>query len=154
TTVTAKATAAHRPRDVAIVLDYSGSMNNESDLWNNEGYLGSVNNSPNNTDSVFPKFGPHDPTFSANATLQCTSTDPRVGKCNITQTVLGVSPLVNDFYQNSFGGNASSAFTAASNTCNVPVAGDNYLTANGQCELTWADAVDPNTAFFPGYNSF
>ena len=37
--VTATATAAHRPRDVAIVLDYSGSMNNESDLWNNESYL-------------------------------------------------------------------------------------------------------------------
>ena len=30
------AIAAHRPRDIAIVLDYSGSMNNESDLWNCE----------------------------------------------------------------------------------------------------------------------
>ncbi len=39
-TVTATSTAAHRPRDIAIVLDYSGSMNNESDLWNNEVVLG------------------------------------------------------------------------------------------------------------------
>jgi hypothetical protein len=31
-TVTATSQAAHRPRDVAIILDYSGSMNNESDL--------------------------------------------------------------------------------------------------------------------------
>jgi uncharacterized membrane protein len=38
-TVSATSTAAHRPRDIAIVLDYSGSMNNESDLWNNESYL-------------------------------------------------------------------------------------------------------------------
>ena len=38
----ATSTAAHRPRDVAMVLDYSGSMNNESDLWNCESYLGLV----------------------------------------------------------------------------------------------------------------
>ena len=36
--VTCTAIAAHRPRDIAIVLDYSGSMNNESDLWNCESY--------------------------------------------------------------------------------------------------------------------
>ena len=104
TTITATATAAHRPRDVAIVLDYSGSMNNESDLWNNEGYLGTATNSPNNPDPVFPQFGPYAPTFSPRATLQCTSNDPRVGKCNITQAVLGIPPMVNDFYQNAFGG--------------------------------------------------
>ena len=46
TTVTVTATAAHRPRDVAIVLDYSGSMNNESDLWNVESYLGNMVNTP------------------------------------------------------------------------------------------------------------
>ena len=34
--ISAVAIAAHRPRDIAIVLDYSGSMNNESDLWNCE----------------------------------------------------------------------------------------------------------------------
>ena len=31
-TVSATAQAAHRPRDFAIILDFSGSMNNESDL--------------------------------------------------------------------------------------------------------------------------
>ena len=65
--------AAHRPRDVCIVLDYSGSMNNESDLWNNESYLdnGKINktngytwpqpNNPNytsnNIETVYPLFG-------------------------------------------------------------------------------------------------
>ncbi len=101
-TISATATAAHRPRDVAVVLDFSGSMNNESDLWNNEGYLGSVNNSPNNTDAVFPRFGHYSNT--ASATLQCTSADPRVGKCNVTQSVLGMPPLVNDYYQENRGG--------------------------------------------------
>ena len=99
--VSATAIAAHRPRDVAIVLDYSGSMNNESDLWNNETYLGSANNSPNNTDPVFPAFGQYS---SASATMQCVSSDARVGKCNITQSVLGIPPMVNDYYQNNRGG--------------------------------------------------
>ena len=38
--ISTAATAAHRPRDIAIVLDYSGSMNNESDLWNCESVFG------------------------------------------------------------------------------------------------------------------
>src|SRR5262245_33055216 len=41
--ISATSTAAHRPRDVGVILDFSGSMNNESDLWNNEGYLGTAN---------------------------------------------------------------------------------------------------------------
>jgi hypothetical protein len=76
-TVTAGAQGAHRPRDVGIVLDYSGSMNNESDLWNNEsyldngsynggpvagsGYVGPATNNPNytsnNMETVYPLFG-------------------------------------------------------------------------------------------------
>jgi Flp pilus assembly protein TadG len=153
-TVTATSTAAHRPRDVAIVLDYSGSMNNESDLWNVESYLGTMVNTPNNTDPVFPQFGPYNPTFSPNATLQCTSNDPRVGMCNVTQAVLGVPTMATDFYQNNAGAAGALAFTPASNVCTAPVAGDNYLTANGKCVLTWSDAVNPNTSFFPGYSNF
>ena len=72
--VQATATAAYRPRDVAIVLDFSGSMNNETDLWNCESYLGSMLNTPNNTDPVFPQWGVYSPSFSSGATFQCTST--------------------------------------------------------------------------------
>lgn len=137
TTVSAQATAAHRPRDVAIVLDYSGSMNNESDLWNNESYLGSSNNSSNNTDSSFPQYGPYAPSFSSSAKLQCTSTDPRVGKCNVTVSVLGIPAMVNDFYQNAAGGSAVQAFTAASSPItNTLPGGDNYLTKNGNSSTT------------------
>src|SRR5262249_18156040 len=72
-TVTSTAQAAHRPRDVCIVLDYSGSMNNESDLWNNEAYLdnglttttsgykwpqpSNPNLTSNNVETVYPQFG-------------------------------------------------------------------------------------------------
>ena len=60
-TVSATAAATYQPRDVAIVLDYSGSMNNESDVWNCESYLGSMENTPNDTNPVFPQFGPYKP---------------------------------------------------------------------------------------------
>jgi Flp pilus assembly protein TadG len=153
-TVSATAIAAYRPRDVAVVLDYSGSMNNESDLWNCESYLGSMENTPNNADPLFPQFGPYNPSFSANATLQCTSSDPRVGMCNTTQAVLGIPAMATDFYQNSRGVSGVYAFTPAGNTCTAPVSGDNYLTASGNCVLTWSNAVNPNSSFFPGYSNF
>ncbi len=139
--VTATSTAAHRPRDIAIILDYSGSMNNESDLWNNESYLGSANNSPNNTDPIFPQWGPYNPSFSANATLQCTSSDSRVGMCNMTQPTSGASSLVNDFYQNNFGSSGTGAFTSAGSTTATPVSGDSYLTSSGKCILSWSDTA-------------
>ena len=63
--VTVTSTAAYRPRDVAMVLDFSGSMNNESDLWNCESYLGLYYNTPNNTDPIFPQWGPYNPSVFA-----------------------------------------------------------------------------------------
>ncbi len=159
-TVTATAIAAHRPRDVAIVLDYSGSMNNESDLWNNESYFGSANNSPNNTDPVYPKWGPYNPSFSANAMLQCTSSDSRVGMCNITQSVLGVPAMAADFFQNSFGGGGVGAFASAGTGTSAPVSGDNYYSQSGTPILSWSDLTwtnSPSNKFFPAttvYPSF
>ena len=86
-TVQATAQAAHRPRDVAIVLDYSGSMNNESDLWNCEAYLdngseattlngynfpaaGNPGWTSNNTDTVYPLFGHYAGTSSTAQSTQ------------------------------------------------------------------------------------
>jgi len=127
-TVHATSTAAHDPRDIAIVLDYSGSMNNESDLWNCESYLGSASNSPNNTDPVFPQFGPYQPAFSPNAQLQCASGDPRVGKSNVTMGVLGISAIVNDLYQNAAGSGGALAFQPAPGSItNTLPGGDQYL---------------------------
>ncbi len=122
--VTATAMAAHRPRDVSILLDFSGSMNNESDLWNNEGYLGSANNSPNNTDPIAPKFGQY--WSGGYNNVVCTSTDPRVGKCNVTQSVLGVPALVDGFYRSNRG-----AATPLRAFTSEPYTGpENYATTN------------------------
>jgi Flp pilus assembly protein TadG len=141
-TVTATSQGAHRPRDVAIVLDYSGSMNNESDLWNNESYLGTgsgTNNylgytwpkpdSPeftsNNVETVYPLFGHYsmeknytDYVHYANLlspTADGTSPltgNSLIGKSNVSISVLGIPAMVGDYYQNARGGTLVSAFTS------------------------------------------
>ena len=152
--ISTEAIAAHRPRDVAIVLDYSGSMNNESDLWNCESYLGNLQNTSNNADPTFPQFGPYDPAFSPLANLQCTSSDPRVGMCNVTQAVLGIPAMVNDYYQNARGGNAVAAFTPApNNITNTSNGGDQYLPAKNTTTpaKTWKDITGSSSTGFAGY---
>lgn len=131
TTFQVKATAvsAHRPRDITIILDFSGSMNNESDLWNNEGYLGSVNNSPNTLETVYPQFGHYSAT--ASATLVNTTGDPRVGKSNISQSTFGIPALVDDFYQHNWAQTPAKAFTSASDTYATTPGGDDYLAKSG-----------------------
>ena len=121
--VTASSIAAHRPRDTTIVLDFSGSMNNESDLWNCETYQGSFEGTSNNTDPVYPQWGYYNTTFSPLCSLQCTSTSDLVGYCNITQSVSGCGAMVNDYYQNARGAAAVQAFGAATTwpaVTNVP----------------------------------
>ncbi len=112
--VTATAIAAHRPRDTTIVLDFSGSMNNESDLWNCESYQGSYEGTSNNTDPVFPQWGWYNTTFSPLCALQCTASSDLVGYCNNSQAVGGCGPMVNDYYQNARGASAVKAFAPAS----------------------------------------
>jgi Flp pilus assembly protein TadG len=156
TNVSRVATAAHRPRDIAIVLDYSGSMNNESDLWNCETYLGSLIGTSNNTDPVFPQFGPYNTTFSPMALMQCTSSDPRVGLCNVTQTVSGVPAMVNDYYQNNRGSSGTAAFSPAPNTItNTANGGDQYLLAKNSTNpaKTWQDITGSSSTGFGGYAS-
>jgi Flp pilus assembly protein TadG len=155
-TVTAKSTAAHRPRDVAIVLDFSGSMNNESDLWNCESYLGSLINTPNNTDSSFPQWGVHSTSFSPLANFQCTSNSSLVGKCNVTTTVLGVPALVTNLFKNSRGATASSAFSAAgSSITNTAPGGDNYSNKKNSTNpaLCWQDITGSSSTKFSGYGA-
>jgi len=141
--VTASAQAAHRPRDVDLILDYSGSMNNESDIWNNETYLdnGSItfskgylmpgvtnpNLTSNSVETIYPFFGHYanekDYTNYMNyANLLSPTADsgsslyqnPLIGKCNISLPVLGVPAMVGDYYQNAHGASTYvSAFTSA-----------------------------------------
>ena len=128
---TTTATAAHRPRDVAIVLDYSGSMNNESDLWNCEGYLDNGQSAPNNTNQtsnnceiVYPLFGHYSneknySDYTHYANLLCPAADSSnpltnnsaIGKCNVSLSALGVPAMVGDYWNNTRGGAATAAFT-------------------------------------------
>jgi len=153
-TVTAKSSAAYRPRDVALVIDFSGSMNNESDIWNCEPYLGSFQNTPNNTDPVFPKWGPYSPSFSPLATMQCTSSNTMVGKCNVTTPIGGFPALVDNLYQNARGSSAVGAFSGASSsiTSTAP-GGDQYLNKKSSSNpaLTWQDITGSSATAFTGY---
>jgi hypothetical protein len=148
--ISTTAIATHRPRDTCIVLDYSGSMNNGSDLWNCETYLGNLMGTSNNTDSVFPQYGYYDTTFSPRCTMQCTSTDPRVGKCNVTISVLGIPPLVNNFYQNARGAGASPGFSQAPGGVTNP-GGDKPLTVKGTMTpaKNWQEIVLGNSGGTP-----
>ena len=116
-------------------------MNNETDLWNCESYLGSMLNTPNNTDPVYPQWGVYNPGYSSTATLQCTSTDSRVGNCNISIPIGGISALVGDFYSNNRGGSASGAFAAATGPTSTTPVGDNYLTTSKDTSTTPARTI-------------
>ncbi len=172
--VQATSQAAHRPRDVAMILDYSGSMNNESDLWNCESYLdngseattlngynfpspGNPGWTSNNTDTVYPLFGPYAGTSSAaqstqgndysdylsNPNLLCPAGasgnslngNNMIGKANTMHDLTasqGIPAMAAaDFYQNNRGSSAANAFTSAGNgDATGWVAGDKYLFVN------------------------
>jgi len=126
----AVATAAHRPRDVAIVLDFSGSMRYAS-------LLGTPTNgdrSSNNPDSVFPIFGHYSATGTAN--LQETSFTSPNDPANITTTTSdGRDPVVEDFYTDAGG---TRAFYPASSGYATTPGGDNYLKQNNNNSSTYA----------------
>lgn len=151
--VSATATAAHRPRDTVIVLDYSGSMNNESDLWNCVPYLDNGTSAPNNlnytsnnAETVYPKFGHYSneknySNYANYANLLSPSADGgnalsgngAIGRSNVSVAALGVPALVSDFWQNARGGSASGAFTAAPDAsldATNRAGGDQYLRKN------------------------
>ena len=137
--ITANAVAAHRPRDVAIVLDFSGSMNNESDLWNCETYLGPYYGYSNNVDTVVPTFGHYS---STNAAIVSTLTSPG-GSCNLTQSVEGTPAMVNSYYSTSYATTPSvSAFTAASNSYASAPLGD--VAANQNLSPTYPYVTNVN----------
>ena len=78
--------------------------------------------------------------------------------CNVTKSVNGIPPLVNDFFQNNFGGSGVGAFATGGSSVTAPASGDNYLTSGGNSILSWSDTTAPKkyTTFYgysqgPGY---
>jgi Flp pilus assembly protein TadG len=134
TTMRAKATAVHRPRDVAVILDYSGSMRYGSVMG--LPFASSSRTSSNNPDTVVPNFGHYS---SSSAALVASSFTPLYGEGNISTTTSdGRSAVVADFYSD---GSGTAAFTPAPNSYATTPGGDNYLKINNNTGLTYAQTV-------------
>ncbi len=132
-TITTKSTAVHRPRDICIVLDYSGSMRFASLTG-----VGPFDNprSCNNPDSNYPTWGAYS---SASAGMQATSFNSPYDEANITTTTSdGRGPICADFYQNSTG---TAAFTTASNAYATTPGGDVPLKTGKNTSSTYGQTL-------------
>jgi Flp pilus assembly protein TadG len=107
----ATATAAHRPRDVCMIQDFSGSMRFSSLLGipyfgtRDNGTSGTTSGS-NNPESIYPMFGHYSATSTAG--LQFTTaveiSTQQYSPANITESDAAndnLPPVVLDFYQNT-----------------------------------------------------
>ncbi len=131
--IQATATAVHRPRDIAIILDYSGSMRFASLLG--DPYYG--DRSSNNPDSTFPVFGHYSATGSA--ALQATSFNLPYDEANISATTTdGRAPICADFYTDASG---TPAFSSANSTYATTPGGQNYLKTNKNSTSTYCKTV-------------
>ena len=131
--ITTKSTAVHRPRDICIVLDYSGSMRFASLTG-----VGPFDNprSCNNPDSVYPTWGAYS---SASAGMQATTFTSPYDAANITTTTSdGRAPICADFYQDSTG---TAAFTTASSAYATTPAGDIPLTTSKNTTTTYGKTL-------------
>lgn len=128
----AVSTAAHRPRDVCLILDYSGSMRFSSLLGTP--YTG--DRSSNNQDTAYPTFGHYS---AASSLIQASNASAPYGNANISTTTSdGRPPIVQDFYSNSTGTLAFSAGTATTASNNN---GDLPLTTSLNSTSTYAKTV-------------
>ncbi len=132
--ITTTATAVHRPRDICVVLDYSGSMRFASLLG-----VGPFDNdrSCNNPDTNVPTWGAY--SSAPSGSMYATSFTSPYSAANITTTTTdGRPPIVQDFYSDS---NGTHAFTAASSTYATTPAGDVPLTTNKNTSSTYASTL-------------
>ncbi|GIW80294.1 MAG: hypothetical protein KatS3mg105_2101 [Gemmatales bacterium] len=151
----ATATAVHRPRDVAIILDFSGSMRFDSLLG--IPYYGDRTMS-NNPEDVYPRFGHYSDESAAALEGPDTFTvidGNAYGPANITVTTDSGPPIVEDFYQHVAGSTTyEKAFTPAPDSYENTPGGDNFLTVHGD-PSTYAKTLQEitNGAVFNGYTN-
>ncbi|MFO0961092.1 MAG: pilus assembly protein TadG-related protein [Isosphaeraceae bacterium] len=144
------ATAAHRPRDVALILDLSGSMRFDSLLC--VPYSGSRTQS-NNPDGAYPTFGHYS---STSLDLQNTSGPNTIsgntyGLANTSMTTDAGSPIVLDYSQGALGSYVA-AFTAAPSSYATNPAGDKPLYKYNSTTTFGATVQEiTNGATFNGY---
>jgi Flp pilus assembly protein TadG len=132
--IQATATAAHRPRDVAIILDFSGSMRFQSLTG---GPWGSSNLYCNNPDTRVPQFGHY--SAAGAGTLWATSFTSPYDAANVTMTTSDQRPpVVLDFYQDSSG---TPAWSAAAASYGTTPGGDNFLKTAKNTTSTYAQTA-------------
>jgi Flp pilus assembly protein TadG len=132
--IQATATGAHRPRDVAIILDFSGSMRFQS-LPN--GMWGWGNAYCNNPDTNVPRFGHY--SAAGAGTLWATSFTSPYDAANFTTTTSDSRPpIVADFYQDSSG---TPAWSAAPASYGTTPGGDTPLHTNKDQSSTYAQTA-------------
>lgn len=148
--ISSKATAVHRPRDVAIILDMSGSMRFDSLLG--IPYGNTARTQSNNPDPIYPKFGHYS---SSSAGLQSTTPSTvggdSYGLANISVATAAGDPIVADFYQNALGATPVPAFTAASDNYATAPDGDTPLVAYRSTNYGTTLQQITNGASFNGY---
>jgi hypothetical protein len=150
--------AAHRPRDIAIIMDLSGSMRFQSlpgTPMSGSLAAPSSNNIARtkslNPETVFPTFGHY--SDQSGAALQgtaafATTTNEYVDPCNISSTANSGPPIAADFYKNPVGTaltstNQSSyeAFSRAPDSQAATPGGDDYLKTGLDTGSSYAKTV-------------
>ena len=139
-TLSATSTAAHRARDVCMILDYSGSMRFSSLLGLPPfGITGNTNGnrSTNNMDPVYPLWGHYN--GDSSELQEAAQPGSPYLDANITWTTSdGRPPICQDFYTNATG---TPAFSYASTTyCTTP-GGDVPVKSNTGTSSNYAQTV-------------
>ncbi|MBI3408896.1 MAG: hypothetical protein HY040_11120, partial [Planctomycetes bacterium] len=149
----ATATAVHRPRDVMIIMDLSGSMRFQSlpgtPMSGSQAAPSSGNARTRslNPESVFPQYGHYSDISGAalqKTTGVATTTNEFVDPSNISSTQNSGPPICADFYQNAVGVQASAAnvaFTRASDAYNTAPGGDDFLKVTLDAGASYAQRV-------------
>jgi Flp pilus assembly protein TadG len=143
--VSATATAAHRPRDIVIIQDFSGSMRFDSLIGTPHN---ATRNASMNPETVYPKFG-HYGSYATNLTYQAdvqASTGEIQGACNDVIATNDGNPVVTGFYADTSAfGTSTPAFTAASTSYQTTPGGDAPQFTSQNSTSTYAKTVQDIT---------
>ncbi len=141
----ATAAAAHRPRDVVVIADLSGSMRFDSNL----GMDHSGNRTTSmNPETVYPEFGHYNGNSSwMLATGTYTGSGGEVaGLANITTSTTSGPALIEDFYKDTTRyGTTQKAFTPAPDSYATTPDGTQYLPKKNQSVPNYAVTVSDIT---------
>lgn len=150
----ATAVSVHRPRDVVIVMDLSGSMRFNSlpgiPVNSSGTAVPSSTSSPRtlsmNPETVYPLFGHYsDETAAAlKGTTSKSTGSESVEVANISVSTNGGSEIIKDFHKNASGVKQSSstvAFTRSADSYASSPNGDNYLYTNKNSTTTYGKTL-------------